>query len=721
MLLPDNPARAVRRRRATGLLALILAVGAIAVVVTRSTAQPTVPIDSATAWLLSLPRNSIDRVNALVTGPGSATTDSITVAFPRGQQVTTRRREPLIIMSGGDGATTVLDLRTLRATPVPLAATAAPPVLESVQDRIFVLDTALGRVDLADGHDVGRTTTVYAGGGRIERWEVSAGALWLTTDQGTVTRVDPTGTSWPVTGVFRPGQQVMLAPTQDGVALLNLTTGRIDRVRGARPRVEPCANRPDTINGSGRAYRYFAVAPDGRYAALLGGTDTATLTLVSLTEDTPPTTRALPGAGTDYGAPVLSSGHIYLARQGSLVVVGIGPELPMESGIEVTATATRLELFLSGTVVWANDPNGPRAAAVIGGTARVFDKYDTRRGPTATNSTTPERVVRFPDPPAPTPRPSPTATPSPSIPSPSPSPSLALSPSVPPTTPPTTIPATGPTTGPPGGSPSPTSGSSGCDPWPTHVEGAQGARLTITVSICAEPRAGHEYWLVDTGDKVTFRIRAPVSRTRDVAVDDPEPGQRTSYVVDVPVGEHARMRQALTGRNAIRLPAAAQRASNSLMSGQPGSGPTPTTAPCTDTSVKVRVSGPTKTFTVSVTAACAPPSRDNRWVMLEAVDVAKPGTPQHNEFLFWWHLPDGTRTATKSFTAQRTGCGTTILVYVISVTDDELRHLQTSRATTAGNYYGPPITSDIGAHIVSGAKVRHTITQPCPASPAPGG
>jgi hypothetical protein len=399
-----HPETSTERRLQTWPVVIALAVGvcAGAFVLSRPPNRVSVDAASATAWLPSVPRGAVDRVNALLPSPALAATDAIEVPMSAGTAVV-RGPSTLAVVDGAGGRAALIDLRTLHRHDVALAEGER---LAAVGDRVLRVDARAGKVDrlAADGSAV---TPLLASDGPFDRWAGAGDTLWLTGTDGSVTRVNVAGGSGVTGGVFSADHHPLLAGAGTGAALLDdgavIVLDERGRVTG-RHRVALAA-----------APTGFQVAPDGGLAVIVAGAD---LVVADLGDDRPAVTRRVGAAGDHLGVVVLLGDRAFVAddTSGAIWTVATRPDVGAPSPIGVARGPTALEVFVKGSAVWVNDPNGPKALAIYDDTHWPVTKYGAAPTPSASapQSSLPTESNPSPEPsPKPTPKPSPKPSPKP--------------------------------------------------------------------------------------------------------------------------------------------------------------------------------------------------------------------------------------------------------------------------------------------------------------------
>jgi hypothetical protein len=374
-----------KERFGVWLLAAAVAIGGAVVAVTAPSDRPHVDVDSTSAWLSSVRPQVLGRVNALVHGPFAATTAEIGV--PLGSGATTVRRGSMVIVTDpASGNATVVDVRTRRSDRF---AVAAGQSVEVVDRLILRIDgSARQIIPAGTGGPAALTLSGAPGSWR----EVSGGALWLTIpSDGSVVRIDATGSAVTVPAVFRAGEDPPVAAVSGGVALLDRAAREVVVLTGAAPRPKRHA-----VKGSlpGKGIESFDVASDGSYAIAADAGFGAAVTVVDLTGRRGADIRQVGDPGHDFGAAVLGHDRIYFADRttGALVVLPARPGASPVTTIDVARRPARLEVFRSGSVLWANDPDGPNALAVNGGDRWPVIKYVSHQeSPTPPPSSQPPR------------------------------------------------------------------------------------------------------------------------------------------------------------------------------------------------------------------------------------------------------------------------------------------------------------------------------------------
>lgn len=389
------------------LLATAVAIGGAAIAATAPSDRPHVGVDSTSAWLSSVQPQVLGRVNALVRGPSAATTAEIGVPLSSG--VTTVRRGSMVILTdAASGNATVVDVRTRRSEVFTIAAGQRVEVVEQLIVRI----DGSARQIIPEG--AGGPALLTLSGAPGSWREVSGGALWLTVpSDGSVVRIDGAGSAVTVPAVFRVGEDPPVAAVSDGIALLDRTANEVILLTGNAPRPKRHA-----VKGSlpANAIESFDVATDGSYAIAADAGPGAAVTVVYLTGRRAAETRQVGDPGHDFGAAILGHDRIYVTDRttGALAV------LPVRSGtspvvtIDVARRPARLEVFRAGSILWANDPDGPNALAVDGGDRWPVMKYASHpESSTAPSSSQQPRSDQPHDPPPTSTRPAPPTSRSP--------------------------------------------------------------------------------------------------------------------------------------------------------------------------------------------------------------------------------------------------------------------------------------------------------------------
>ena len=347
-----------KRRRQMVAVSVLAAVGTFVVAFMVSTPASRINLDddSATAWLPSVRMGVVDRVNALLSLPSVATTDSI--GLPMGGGISTARGDTVLAVTDrAPGRAALVDLRTRRQATLPVAA---GDELVAVDDRILRVDAAAGTIDRVDVDGVVHPVPLDRPPAPFDRWTVAGRALWLTVaSTGALVRVDAAGAARTTDSAFTAGRRPLIAGTATGVALLDEGSLMVGTHR----------YRAD-LTAQPRAFR---VAPDGSYAVIV--TD-GTLAVVGLTDGH---ARASVPIGAAAGEVILLRGRVYLAddTSGAVRMVQVRPTVAAPSSIGVAHGPTTLEMFVKGSAVWANDPNGPDAVAIYDGAGRPMTKYAT--------------------------------------------------------------------------------------------------------------------------------------------------------------------------------------------------------------------------------------------------------------------------------------------------------------------------------------------------------
>jgi hypothetical protein len=326
---------------------VIVAIGAtVAAVLSHSpVGTARVDADSASTWLLSTGTRFLGRTNALISSPQVATTARLALSVSPAATAE-QRGTTLIVDDPGRGTATMVDLRTLRQTTVPMTGDAR---VEVAGERTYLLEPRTGRVGtVPDG-----ATVVRSRGGAFGKWTVSAGSLWVTVPaEGTVLRIGPSAAA--AIDAFPPGHTPLLAGAPAGVALLDGRTLAVIHEDGA-------VSRHRVAAGNGPAA--FGLSPDGGTAVVRSGT---TLEVTRLSDDRSMGSASLDGPADRWGGLVVRRDAAYLADDttGALWSVRTGPTVALRPPIDVAGHGAALNLFADGALVWANDPAGPYALAV---------------------------------------------------------------------------------------------------------------------------------------------------------------------------------------------------------------------------------------------------------------------------------------------------------------------------------------------------------------------
>jgi hypothetical protein len=370
---PAAGTSANRRRRfrliSAGVVAVV--VSGLALLATNPADRFRLAADSATAWLPSVQRGIIGRVNALVPGPGSGTTDYLSIQM--GADISPIRRGSVLVIGGGHSEVSVVDLRTLRIDRVPAATTER---VEVVDDHVFRIDDGAGRVvAVPNGSTVLDLHGVPAGPSTV-----SGGALWLAVpDTGSIVRIDRSGAAKTVPGAFSAGRRPFLAALPDGIAVLDLGTGEVAVLvgRSSVRRYRTDLRRAMAAAGAD-SVSSFQVAADAADAVVLarGGRSTSVV-VFGLAGGRRTVVRPLNDTGDLFGAAVLSNDRLYVSNDsaGALTIVRVRPNVSAVSSIGVAHRPSALEVFAKDSLVWANDPNGPAAAAVYADRHWTITKY----------------------------------------------------------------------------------------------------------------------------------------------------------------------------------------------------------------------------------------------------------------------------------------------------------------------------------------------------------
>lgn len=359
-------------------MALAAGTCGVAAIVAVPADRTDIEADSASAWLPSVQRGGVLRVNAFIPAPHTATTDMIGARVPA--DVITGRRDHHLVLSGvGTGRATVVDLRTLRPTDV---TTSDTQVVDVLGDRIVRIDTGNGRVEHVRDHD---SVDVVRIGGPVGRSVVSATGWWVTVPRdGSVVRVAPDGAITTVPEVFAAGGDPRPAATPDGVALLDPGDGTVTMIGGddldVRRHTTGLRDRLASVVS-------FHVDPDATYAVV--GTAEDSLLAVARLDGSASVRSVKVGQP---GAAVLLDDRVYVSddARGALSVVSVHPNVSLEATIDVAHRPTALEVFANGSMIWANDPNGPNALAIYAGERWPVTKYTTASGsPSSTAASSP--------------------------------------------------------------------------------------------------------------------------------------------------------------------------------------------------------------------------------------------------------------------------------------------------------------------------------------------
>jgi hypothetical protein len=294
--------------------AVVVIGGIVAASVDHSPAgRPEFSADSAGAWLVSAPQGFIGRVNPLIARPRVATTDRIALPVP--PSAITRRHGTTVVIEDIGRAATIVDLRTLASSRVPISDDEQVGVAGG---RDYLVDPSGGRITrLPD-----RVVVADSGGHRLGDWTVSGGALWASVPAtGAILRVGEDGTARTQPGVFRAGGRPMLVTSPTGVGVVDRSALTV--VGGVRRSLPGTPSR-------------VAITADGSLAASLDG---SVLSLVRLSDGKVTRTFDL-------------------------------------HAVEGWGSVTALEVFAQGDLIWVNDPGGPEAIAVRSdGTVMSLVKY----------------------------------------------------------------------------------------------------------------------------------------------------------------------------------------------------------------------------------------------------------------------------------------------------------------------------------------------------------
>jgi hypothetical protein len=464
--------------------AVLVTAGMAAVSVGHSPAgRADLSADSVGAWLVSAPEGFLDRVNPLIARPRVATTDRIGLAAPA--SAITRRRGATVVVENPGQAATVVDVRTLAATRVPITG---DQQVEAVGHRYYLIDPSAGRITR---YPSGETVAEVGRSGLGDR-TFSAGALWVSLPSaGAVLRVNADGTTETEPRVFRAGGRVTLVDSPTGVGVVDGSTLTV--VGGGRHRLPGVPSR-------------VAIDPDGSVAASLDG---SVLSVTRLSDGR--VTRTVDLRVPDrWGAMAVRRGVVYLSDDSTGALWTVGSAVP--APVAVAAGPAHLELFTHGDLVWVNDPGGPGAVAVASdGRMLPMVKYASPP-PAPTSAPTPHPVTS--PPPA---RHPPSSRPPSSRPPTSPTPT-----SRPPTSPP---PASHPTRPPAGGRTKPT-------PTPTRTKTRTPPPAPVERASFADFHDGQE---VGYCEPARGSASIPADDTLLIAVrrtDPPSPDYYFTYAAD---------------------------------------------------------------------------------------------------------------------------------------------------------------------------------------------
>lgn len=178
--------------------------------------RPEFSADSAGAWLVSAPEGFIGRANPLIPRPRVATTDRIGLTVP--PSAITRRHGATVVVEDLGRAATIVDLRTLTSSRVPISG---DEQVDVVGGQDYLVDPREGRITRLPDQ------VVFAdpGGRELGDWTVSDGALWVSVPAtGSILRVDEVGTVRAQPDVFQAGGTPMLVPSSTGVGVVDGST-----------------------------------------------------------------------------------------------------------------------------------------------------------------------------------------------------------------------------------------------------------------------------------------------------------------------------------------------------------------------------------------------------------------------------------------------------------------------------------------------------------------
>ena len=497
-----------------GVLLGVPALLAAAVLWSGSSSRPAQAFDPATMWLVSSGGHLV-RANGLVDSAATQIIDRLRVDDHRDARLM-NPAGTLVVTSAGGGLTAI-DGRTHRRL-----GSAAAGAVSTVTDGTRLYRIGADTVDLLAPAGLAVLGT-HRTGGPVSRWATSSQALYVTARDGSMTRIDGTGSS-PVEGEAGPAP--LLAGVADGVAAYDAGRGTISLVDGTSAEI---VRRTPAIGAT-----VFGAAPHGRSFAVVGGRE-----LLVSTPDGEFRQRLTfdPGA-TD--APVLAGDRVYLTDPAAGRVHGfrLTDGLPEVVTLDFRAAGTMvIDVHRNREFVWFDDVRGRVAYAVRGGTAREVIKYAAR--PARTVPPTPRRSpasspppTQQTRPPSRPPRPAPSRT---VRPSPSPSPDKSRKPSKSPAS-----------SKPPSRTPSRSASPSvdpraRCDGNETRLtvenRTQTGDRPRMNVRVCVAAPGNDEYWIVSVSGgnwfaklEISGRVSEGPYRVR-LLNGSGEPGQDRDFVV----------------------------------------------------------------------------------------------------------------------------------------------------------------------------------------------
>ncbi|GAA3297045.1 hypothetical protein GCM10020218_081540 [Dactylosporangium vinaceum] len=317
----------------------------------------------------------------MLAAPMIASTDRVRLPI-RPDTPPSRGDDLLVLTDRGAGRAVLLDLRTQVQRSLTLESDETAVVAGA---RPLLVHAATGRVDRLAADGSVAATPVAQTGGRPGGWAVAAGALWLAEPAtGAVLRIGDAGPATRVEHAFSSGHAPLLAGAGDTLAVLDPEAGAVRLISGPAPgtyAVRLPGGRPAS----------FGVAPGGDFAAFVGpatggpagGTargavgDRVSVTVAGLGDHAESVTRSVGAAGDSFGPPVLTHDRVYLGdtRSGDVWTIRARPAVGAPSSIAVAPGPADLELFVNGSAVWANDPNGPNAVAIYDDSRQPITKY----------------------------------------------------------------------------------------------------------------------------------------------------------------------------------------------------------------------------------------------------------------------------------------------------------------------------------------------------------
>ncbi|MBC6459500.1 fibronectin type III domain-containing protein [Actinomadura sp. HBU206391] len=255
----------------------------------------------------------------------------------------------------------------------------------------YTIDAARGTVQRIDPvgltpDGAATTLTPPLGQGAID----ARGTLWVPVPAtGEVVPFQAGGPAAPVK-VGKPGDHLAITIAA-GVPVITDSTAATALV------LEPSGRRltlalPSTVTGAGQGGVLFPATTEGQLVPLLAKR-TGSLVLLD-TGSGRHSTVSLRVADHRYGPPQILGSKVYIPDQttGSLVVYDSATN-SFQPQIVVNGRPGELEVFVSGGLLWANDPNGERALVLNpGGAVMEISKYE-RNVPGGPRSPLPTRVA----------------------------------------------------------------------------------------------------------------------------------------------------------------------------------------------------------------------------------------------------------------------------------------------------------------------------------------